>query len=199
MQIPEPSSTMGRPRGFAPEAALTAALDVFWRQGYAATSLDHLTEAMGLSRSSFYACFGSKHDLLMKAVEAYADAQFSALRSVAAGFSDPLAAVRAMLEALADAEGGVRGCFFANTVSELAPHDEPLAAFARAHIGRLAGLVSDMLVDGGFPRDMAPPRAAALLACAVGATALRKVGLAPSAIDALMSETDHLLTPPRKD
>jgi TetR/AcrR family transcriptional repressor of nem operon len=196
---PAPSTATGRPRGFAPEAALASALDVFWRQGYAATSLDDLTEAMGLSRSSFYACFGSKHELLMKAVEAYADAQFDTLRAVAARFSDPLAAARALLGALADAEGGVRGCFFANTISELAPHDEPLAVFARAHISRLAGLVSDMLVDGGFPRDLAQPRAAALLACAVGATALRKAGIAPSAIAALMAETDHLLTPPRKD
>ncbi len=85
---------VGRPRGFVPEAALQAALIVFWRQGYETTSLDDLTAAMGLSRSSFYAFFGSKHAVLMAAVQSYADEKFATLSAIVASGPEPVASVR---------------------------------------------------------------------------------------------------------
>ena len=48
-------------------------MDVFWSKGYEATSLDDLCEATGLSRSSFYATFGSKRQLLLQSVDRYVD------------------------------------------------------------------------------------------------------------------------------
>ncbi|MGH6713346.1 MAG: TetR/AcrR family transcriptional regulator [Bradyrhizobium sp.] len=57
--------------------ALQAALIVSWRQEYEATSRDDLTAAMGLSRSSFYASFGSKQAVLMAAVQSYANEKFA--------------------------------------------------------------------------------------------------------------------------
>ena len=62
---------MARPRAFEPDAAIDRALDVFWSKGYEATSLDDLCSATGLSRSSFYGTFGSKKNMLLKAVTRY--------------------------------------------------------------------------------------------------------------------------------
>jgi len=62
----------GRPRGFDPDAALDAALDVFWRKGYEGASMPDLTEAMGINRPSLYAAFGNKEALFKKVLDRYA-------------------------------------------------------------------------------------------------------------------------------
>ena len=50
----------GRPRAFEPETALAQAMDVFWSDGFAATSLDDISAATGLNRPSLYGAFGDK-------------------------------------------------------------------------------------------------------------------------------------------
>jgi AcrR family transcriptional regulator len=44
---------------------------LFWDRGYEATSLEDLTEAMGLSLSSLYAAFGDKERLYLAAIDRY--------------------------------------------------------------------------------------------------------------------------------
>jgi AcrR family transcriptional regulator len=65
-------AAIGRPRGFDRDAALEAAMLVFWRKGFAATSMSDLCDAMGISSPSLYAAFGSKEALYLEAVEYYA-------------------------------------------------------------------------------------------------------------------------------
>lgn len=63
----------GRPRGFDREAALETATRLFWRKGYAATSVSDLTEAMGIGSPSLYAAFGSKEGLYAEALRHYGE------------------------------------------------------------------------------------------------------------------------------
>ena len=79
------TTARGRPRQFSPEAALAAALRVFWTRGYDGASLTELTEAMGITKPSLYACFGNKESLFRRALDLYE--------------RDKLAYVRAALEA----------------------------------------------------------------------------------------------------
>jgi TetR/AcrR family transcriptional regulator, copper-responsive repressor len=63
----------GRPRGFDPEEALRAATLVFWEKGFAATSIDDLTAALGIKRPSLYATFGNKEALFDRCLVHYAE------------------------------------------------------------------------------------------------------------------------------
>jgi AcrR family transcriptional regulator len=50
-------------------------MQLFWRQGYEATSISDLTAAMGINPPSLYAAFGDKERLFLEAVERYQSAQ----------------------------------------------------------------------------------------------------------------------------
>ena len=62
---------MARPKEFDPRTALSAAVQVFWRNGYEKTSLDDLMAAMQVGRQSLYDTFGDKRELYLSALEAY--------------------------------------------------------------------------------------------------------------------------------
>ncbi len=61
----------GRPRTFEVQQTLQKAANVFWRQGYAGSSLDDLGAAMGLTRPSIYNAFGNKESLYRQALAAF--------------------------------------------------------------------------------------------------------------------------------
>jgi AcrR family transcriptional regulator len=61
----------GRPINFDKDAALEAAMLLFWERGYEGTSMADLKKAMGLNPSSIYAAFGDKQALFQLAVKRY--------------------------------------------------------------------------------------------------------------------------------
>jgi AcrR family transcriptional regulator len=63
----------GRPRAYQPDVALGKALDLFRKGGFAATSLDDLSEATGMNRPSLYGAFGDKRELYIKSYQRYRD------------------------------------------------------------------------------------------------------------------------------
>jgi len=63
----------GPPKAFDTNAALNAAMVVFWEKGFEGTSLTDLTEAMGINRPSLYATFGDKHSLFRQALDRFGE------------------------------------------------------------------------------------------------------------------------------
>ncbi len=68
-------AVIGRPREFDRDAALEAAMLLFWRKGFAVTSMNDLCDAMGVRSPSLYAAFGSKEELYLEAIEHYVQTQ----------------------------------------------------------------------------------------------------------------------------
>lgn len=71
MDMDRQARPRGRPRSFDREAALDAAMRLFWRRGYEATSVADLADAMAVNPPSLYAAFGDKRRLFLEAVELY--------------------------------------------------------------------------------------------------------------------------------
>jgi AcrR family transcriptional regulator len=66
---------MGRPKGFSREEVLEKAMPVFWKHGFADTSLQDLERATGVNKSGLYTEFRDKEDLFMACLRHYLENQ----------------------------------------------------------------------------------------------------------------------------
>jgi TetR/AcrR family transcriptional repressor of nem operon len=173
--------------------ALSDALDVFWRKGYEATSLDDLTEATHLSRSSFYAAFGSKRELLLHAYRRYANAFYANMKTLADEHEDTDTALRAVVKALVDARPDDRGCFCVNAIVELAPSDPELAELGRDHIQRMCTLLEQLITRRGTRRPLARALAATLMTLTMGSAVFRKASVAEGTLKSVQRQALGLL------
>ena len=177
------------------QTALQAALMVFWRSGYAATSLDDLTAAMGLSRSSFYGAFGTKHDVLLAGVRLYADGVYADLQAIATAERPATDCIRAVVSTMAKPYGNGNGCLLVNSIAELAPDDVDVCEIARMQIDRVTRLLQRLLAKAGHKSEASKQLSNTLIACAFGASTLRKAGLPEVAFAGLLAQVDRLLEP----
>ncbi len=148
-------------------------MNVFWQKGFEATSLDDLTKAMGLSRSSFYGAFGDKQSLFLRAVQHYSNNGIRTLRQVAQTAGGD--AIGAMMEAISDPKGGTKGCLLVNCITELAPHDEKVAELGRRHLESIEEIFAKALNPEN--PEAVRDKARAYSSLAIGTLALRKAGI----------------------
>jgi TetR/AcrR family transcriptional repressor of nem operon len=131
---------MARPREFDTGEALEKAMQVFWAKGYQASSLNDLIGAMGISKSSFYETFASKHDLFLTAIEYYDRTSVARLVNALEGEGPARPAIAGVFAAIIDAllvEGGRKGCFLGNCAVEAAPHDGDVEARVARSLARI--------------------------------------------------------------
>ena len=122
----------GRPRAYEPDVALGRALDLFRKQGFAATSLDDLSEATGMNRPSLYGAFGDKRELYIKSYQRYREQARAAMVEI---FRQEMP-VRQRLERIyasalniyLSGEAGPRGCFTVVTAASEAVSDPDIRA-----------------------------------------------------------------------
>jgi len=123
----------GRPRQYDPDEALTHAAEVFWKKGYAGTSLDDLAAATGMNRPSLHAAFGDKRDLYLKTLQRYRD-QSRAIGTQIIADDPPLRVfLRRFYEAALDiylsSRDEARGCYSISTAPAQAVTDPAVRAF----------------------------------------------------------------------
>lgn len=121
-------SAVPRPREFDTDIVVDRAMDLFWRQGYEATSLQDLTEGLGIGKGSLYGAFGSKDGLYAAALERYCSGHAAGLVALLESATEVRPALRTALRSMADADAAdpERGCLVVNAITERA--DDPSTA-----------------------------------------------------------------------
>jgi TetR/AcrR family transcriptional regulator, copper-responsive repressor len=167
------SPRRGGPRAFEPETALTQAMDVFWSDGFAATSLDDISAATGLNRPSLYGAFGDKRALYLQAYQQYRKRMNESFGPLFAA-REPLRVkleriLTAALDVYLSGSDGPRGCF---TVLSAASE-----AIADPDLHSLVGEAIDG-TDRAFGRMFAAARAAGELPAATDPRRLARMATA---------------------
>lgn len=182
--------TQGRPLQFDPAQALEAAMQVFWRLGYEATSLSDLLAAMAISRSSFYQAFGSKQALFERCLGHFRERQLQRMHAALARAPSGKAFLRATLYALvgeAAAEEPSKGCLIMNTASEFAGRDAAVAELVAIAARQFAEVFRAAVERAQAEGEIAAERDAGVLArymvtTVSGLRTMVKAGMDPASI-----------------
>jgi TetR/AcrR family transcriptional regulator, copper-responsive repressor len=122
----------GRPRAYEPDVALGKALDLFRKDGFAATSLDDLSAATGMNRPSLYGAFGDKRELYIKSYQRYRDDARASLIDIFRSeqpIRERLKRIYAIaLDIYLSGDAGPRGCFTVMTAASEAVFDPDIRA-----------------------------------------------------------------------
>ncbi|MEO1658709.1 MAG: TetR/AcrR family transcriptional regulator [Pseudomonadota bacterium] len=141
---------MARSLGFEPKEAIKDIGDVFWRQGYEATSMQDIEDATGLKKQSLYRLFNDKRGMYLAALQHYDEAEI--------GDGGPLSDLsitaperfERLFQSIIDdvvASGDRRGCFLCNAAAEQAQLDPATAEKVNAMMFRSRGLFIKALGD----------------------------------------------------
>ncbi len=159
---------MPRPRALHDDELLDRARDIFWRQGFAATSLRDLTAATGLSVAALYNRFGDKAGLFREVLRRYADTGLSDERLPRlAALADPRAAITGFfseLLVLSEASDAPAGCLLINTILDGGAEAPEIRTLLRERLSEVEAFLREQLkrakAAGVLPESVETPLAA---------------------------------------
>ena len=161
-----------------------AAGDLFYRDGYAATSVEDILERTGVARSNFYYYFDSKLDLAREVFrrwvvdcEDHLQVALAPDRGATGRLHAIFREVRVGSPDGVEAHGGRLPCPMGPLVLELAPHDAEIRSVATEFLGSLRTALREAIIAGAREGEFDPgldpePAAAVALATLQGALLL---------------------------
>ena len=148
---------------------VSAAAELFWKQGYSATGLNEILVNTGLPKGSFYFYFKSKKDLALAVEAHYEDLILSWFREAAVAgdwnaFAKELC--RILVEGAAESER--KGCPLAVVGTELALTDPEISRVYASGMNKLRDAMRDILRSSGVKEQDAEPLSEKALAAYEG-------------------------------
>jgi TetR/AcrR family transcriptional repressor of nem operon len=130
----------GRPKIFDEEEVINKAIEVFWKNGYEASSAEELLKAMGIGKSSFYLAFkGGKQELFERALQQRSDNGIKQMQKGIKESKNKMEFLKSRFMNILDpkSERFSNGCLMGNAVAELSNVNPNLKAQAAFFIIRL--------------------------------------------------------------
>ena len=181
---------------FDQDVVLDRAMQIFWKNGYAATSMQDLVDTMEINRASIYATFGDKRSLFLASLRMFdASVRLEVLSRLRLG-RKPAAAVRDLFESFLEQamDGGFsRGCLITNTALELAAHDPEVAGIVADAQTEIECFLKDRILAGQAAGEIrfeldAAATAKGLLASLIGLMVLIRSRPEKSLLKSVVSE-----------
>lgn len=184
---------MGRPKGYDRDAVMEKAIELFWRNGYEATSTQQLVDHLGINRNTMYSEFGKKREFFESALKHYEEhwlnKNFGPLEAPDAGVETILG----VFEHYASIGNGRRagmGCLLTNASVELASREASTREIAAGFVERVTLAFENALRGardaGELAKDVAVTQEAGFLTSTwLGMLVLARSCASPEALEAV--------------
>lgn len=141
------------------DAALDAAMSLFWKKGYHATSLKDLEASLNMKPGSIYSAFSSKSNLYLLALERYFESSKQSFLAIASAHVSPLDALLNQLRIFAflpvDHEQA-QSCMLVKTLIDTRSTDTEIAERAKLYISDLCEIIAAIFDKAKSLGELAP-------------------------------------------
>jgi TetR/AcrR family transcriptional repressor of nem operon len=127
---------MPRVKSFCQQEVLEKAMQLFWKQGFYATSIQDLVKHLGINRASLYDTYGGKQELFEQALQLYKEQGLEQVQRKLQKSGSIRASLKSLFEdavhnAVHDQDR--KGCFVSNCATELIPGEGAVSDSLCAH------------------------------------------------------------------
>ena len=139
-----------RPREFEKSIVTNDIMKTFWKNGFSATSIEHLIKETKLSRSSLYNTFGNKELLFELALNQYNTKTSENIALLSKPIHSKIKIHNFMISVIEDELTNKRGfgCLIANSSLEVAGDNEKFSNLIDQHFSRLEEALNDVIICG---------------------------------------------------
>ncbi len=140
---------MARPKEFERDEALKAALGIFRKKGFSATSTDDLRLAMGIGRQSFYDTFKGKKEIYLEALRKYNSDRVLGYFEIFRKSDSPIKAIEDMLVSIALEHPQERtfACLGVASISEFGTTDADVRAINDASASAMQSVLEKLVAE----------------------------------------------------
>lgn len=192
---------MARTKQFEVENVLDAAVGLFWKKGFHATSANDLVAHLGVSRSSLYDTFGDKRNLYLKSLHQYRKRVIGKQLYLIETSTDLKETLEAIFNLIIEQDFDdfhPRGCMLVNAATEMAAVDEDVAAIIKGNQWDLQKAwemaIKKAQYQGTLNVDLpASALAAAIYNALIGIRVALKTDQEPETLNAIVAQTLRLL------
>lgn len=157
---------MPRPTEFDANAVVHQAMEVFWTQGYTATSIQDLVDSTGVLRGSLYHTFSDKHTLYVQALTRYGEIALRRANEILAQPGSHIDGIRQILMDIVDEppQSRSRGSMLCNAIAEVVPQDTEIAQVIQGITVQLKVLIQAALDEAKHEQMLDARKNTAMLA-----------------------------------
>lgn len=142
---------MARKKEFDETEVLDKALDLFWKKGYSATSIQDLVDTMGINRASIYDTWGDKHNLYVESLKRYRQKSSSWFLNQIRNEQSALQIIRNFI--FATIKQGIndtdkKGCFLVNSSTELCNIDTTVSDIVTENRKTMESVLNELIKEG---------------------------------------------------
>jgi len=166
----KPGVKMARPPTFDQQQVLENAMQVFWRKGFATTSVKDLTDVTKLQPGSLYGAFKNKRKLFEYALDYYYENLYKTVEEVLRSEAPPLLRIRQFFENflnLARDDVDNKSCLLVNTLIEVPPEDAEIKQRITNMFEKIEKLFVEVLYeaqdDGSLANGLEPESTAKMI------------------------------------
>ncbi len=153
---------MPRSRQFNENEVMDIVLNLFWKKGYAATSIQDIETATGLKRTSLYNAFGNKRSLFIQALATYSNRVQEMLSNTIRDAEDCRTMTKNWLNKVIEfqfSDATPEGCLVIFSVLENEQHDQEVKKMATTLFWKEKKLIEQDyyrgISQGELPADFA--------------------------------------------